>query len=308
MHKKKDNPQKLTTPQLIDYMKQDMGITFKIWDEQKAIDFLSKHNYFFRLKLYAEAFGQKTKKGKCIGVDFKHLVELSTLDMYIRKFLLKMTIDLEHYLKVKLVNDCQNNASDNGFEVVKKFLSKNPLIKNSLESTSRLASYSNNKFSKYFENLAVWNVVEILSFYDFTLFYQFYYTHFKIPCKWANHFDSVRRLRNVAAHNNCLLCSFTPITNFSFDVEKSMELVAGNKTLSPNIITTCMKVPLLNDFTIMISLYVQAVSSKEIQEKTFAELKDFFEKRMIYHKDYFENNTDIKNAYKFVKMLIDTYA
>ena len=60
---------KLTVQQIIDYCKNDLGITFNIMSEEKAADFLAKHNYFFRLKQYAE-FSEKTKTGKYIDVDF----------------------------------------------------------------------------------------------------------------------------------------------------------------------------------------------------------------------------------------------
>ena len=113
---------KLTVPEIIDYCKNELGITFNLMDEEMAKEFLKKNNFFFRLKQYCSTCPEQTKSGKYVGLDFGHLVELSTIDMFLRKLLLKMTIDLEHYLKVKLVNDCQNNPADNGYEVVEKFL------------------------------------------------------------------------------------------------------------------------------------------------------------------------------------------
>ena len=45
---------KLTVPEVIEYCKNDMGITFNLMDEQNAAEFLCKNNYFFRLKQYAD--------------------------------------------------------------------------------------------------------------------------------------------------------------------------------------------------------------------------------------------------------------
>ena len=45
-------PQKLTVPQIINYCKNDLGITFNLMDEEKAKEFLKKNNFFFRLKQY----------------------------------------------------------------------------------------------------------------------------------------------------------------------------------------------------------------------------------------------------------------
>ena len=37
-------------------------------------------------------------------------------------------------------------------------------------------------------------------------------------------------------------------------------------------------------------------------------IKDFFDGRMVYRKQYFENNTDIKNAYQFARKVLDYYS
>ena len=41
---------KLTVPEVIEYCKNDLGITFDLMDEEKAKEFLEKNNFFFRLK------------------------------------------------------------------------------------------------------------------------------------------------------------------------------------------------------------------------------------------------------------------
>ncbi|MBP5452300.1 MAG: hypothetical protein J6Y16_08700 [Treponema sp.] len=41
---------------------------------------------------------------------------------------------------------------------------------------------------------------------------------------------------------------------------------------------------------------------------TLKEIKDFFDDRMVYRKQYFENKPDIKNAYRFVRRILDYYS
>ena len=38
---------KLTVPEIIDYCKTNLGLTFNLISEEDAKDFLQKHNYFF---------------------------------------------------------------------------------------------------------------------------------------------------------------------------------------------------------------------------------------------------------------------
>ena len=277
-------------------------------NEADAKIFLEKHNYFFRLKQYAETCTQRTKSGKYIGLDFGHLVELSTIDMFFRKLILKMTIDLEHYLKVKLVNECQNNTTDDGYTVVNAFLGSHGAIKESTISGAKLAGYSGISFEKYIETPAVWNFIEMINFYDFINFYTFYYDHFKISCDYSKHFDSVRRLRNAAAHNICMLTSFKPVQNFKYDVSTSFELLQSNIGIGNGVISTCMKIPLLNDFTVMLSVYTKLITSPKIKEMTLKEISEFFDGRMILRKQYFELNTEIKHAYQFARKILAYYS
>ena len=69
-----------------------------------------------------------------------------------------------------------------------------------------------------------------------------------------------------------------------------------------------MKVPILHDFAVMLSVYTKIISSKPVRDITLQEAKDFFDNRMLYHKDYFDNFTDIKNAYSFARKLLDYYS
>ena len=299
---------KLTVSEIIEYCKNDLGITFNLMDENTAAEFLKKHNYFFRLKQYAETCQERTKSGKYVGLDFGYLVELSSIDMFLRKLIFKMTIDLEHYLKVKIVNDCQKNEADDGYEVVEKFLEKYPKVKESLLTGSRLAGYSGVDFEKYLAAPAVWNFIEMIGFYDFISFYSFYYDYFRLQCNYTKHFDSVRRLRNTTAHNVCLLCNFKPVPNFHYDLETSFELLQSNMGIGNGLISNSLKVPLLNDFAVMLSVYTKLVTSEKVKEKTLEEIKFFFDGRMIYHKDYFEGNSSVKNAYKFARAVLDHYS
>ncbi|MCR5046329.1 MAG: Abi family protein [Treponema sp.] len=299
---------KLTVPEIIDYCKNTLGLSFALMDEENAKTFLEKNNFFFRLKQYCSTCTEQTKSGKYIGLDFGHLVELSIIDMFLRKILLKMTIDLEHYLKVKLVNFCQNNPADDGYEVVEKFLESHLKIKDYISQTNRNTGYGENSFEKYLPAPAVWNFVEMITFADFISFYAFYYDFMRSDCEYIKHFDSVRRIRNACAHNVCMLSSFKPVQGFKSDLETNFELLGGNIGVGNGTISTCMKVPLLNDFAVMLSVYTKLISSPKIKEITFKEIKDFFDGRMVYKKQYFENNQDIKNAYHFARKVLDYYS
>jgi len=303
-----ERPEKLTVPEIIAYCKDTLGITFNIVDEDYASTFLGKQNYFFRLKQYVGICTNQTKSGKYVGLDFGHLVEMSTIDMYLRKILFKMTIDLEHYLKVKLVNDCQSNPADDGYEVVAAFLAENPKIASSIKTGFNLIGYYEKPFFRYTKAPAVWNFVEMIGFNEFISFYSFYYSFFRTDGGWSKQFDAVRKLRNAAAHNSCILCSFKPVQACPADLETTMELLNGNIGVGRGTISTMMKVPFLNDFAVLLSVYTKMATYHTVRDKTLEEVKAFFDGRMIRHKDYFQGFTEIKNAYSFARSVVEFYS
>ena len=310
MAKKESNQiygKKLTVPEIISYCKETLGITFNLKSEEEAAVFLAKHNYFFRLKQYAD-FGEKTKSGKFINVDFGQMVELSTVDMFLRKLILKMTLDFEHYLKVKIINDSQENPADDGYAVVESFLETHNRVRHLIENLNNSSNFYNRQvFEKYKETPSVWSIVEMLGFSDFIDFYAHYYQYFHQKCEYTPHFDSVRRLRNAAAHNTCMISNLKPQSWFKSDIEINFELLGANLEVGNGVISSCLKVPVLNDFAVMLSNYVKLISSPKIKEKTLEEMQEFFNGRMILHKDYFENVNEIKNAYHFAKDVLDYY-
>lgn len=301
---------KLTPPQIIDYCKKILGLSFNIMDEEHAKTFVEKQNYFFRLEQYLGICPEtgKTKSGKYIGLDFGHLVEMSTIDMYLRKILFKLTIDLEHYLKVKLVSDCQANPADDGYKVVSAFLDKNPKVRSSIQTGFKLIGYYEKHMFRYTKAPAVWNLVEMVDFNDFITFYSFYYDYFKKEGGWTKQFDAVRKLRNATAHNSCILCSFKPAAGFISDYETTFELIGGNIGITPGIISNMMRVPFLNDFSVLLSVYTKMATHPAVLEKSLNEVKEFFDGRMIQHKDYFKDFTEVKNAYRFARGVVEFYS
>ena len=84
---------------------------------------------------------------------------------------------------------------------------------------------------------AVWNIVELLEFNDFTIFYSFfysfYYDYFHLKSEFNSHIDSIRRIRNASAHNLCMLCNFRPVQKFNYDVEINFELLKADLGIGP---------------------------------------------------------------------------
>lgn len=95
----------LTASQQIEHLKL-RGVHFSLMSEDDARAYLEKNNNYFRLRAYRLGFPtveEGTRKGEYANLDFKMLVDLSIVDMLLRYEMLPLTLDVEHFAKVKLL-------------------------------------------------------------------------------------------------------------------------------------------------------------------------------------------------------------
>lgn len=174
------NGPKLTIDEQIADM-QAKGITFNIVNPNDAKKFLKYNNYYFKLKSYGKNYDKyyrTEKKGQYINLDFSYLQELSTLDMYLRKIILSMSLDIEHALKIQLLLDLSCNEQEDGYNIVKQYLDVDYMrIKSINDKIGKSAS--SDLITKHKENdntYALWEIVEVMSFGEFIDLYQLYYS------------------------------------------------------------------------------------------------------------------------------------
>lgn len=231
------NKPKLTSSQLIQKMKTDKGITFNLVSEAKAQKYLFNENNYLRTASYRKNYqkylnGQN--KGKYINLDFGYLKELAEIDSLLRTKLSKACFDLEHDLKIRLLQDSETNQKDDGYKIVENFLKANPYIVGKLEA-SCTSPFTTNLLNKYFavalvynnqkkrneykitafNDCPVWVFLELITFGDFIKFYEFYYKvmHIKMPIN-ISILKMLKNLRNACAHNNCLIADLQIGTTF----------------------------------------------------------------------------------------------
>lgn len=125
---KKEGDNILSVEQLVEKMK-NKGITFKYYDEDKAKEFLNNNNYYVKLTAYKTNFNKHDNK--YVGLDFLALKDLSTIDMYLKQWVLSACLSVEHSLKVNILKDIQERNIDE-FEIVKI------ILKNILELLTKL--------------------------------------------------------------------------------------------------------------------------------------------------------------------------
>ena len=155
------------------------GVKFEIISKEEAENYLGKNNNYFKLTAYRknfEKYDTGKDKDKYINLDFQMLIDLSIIDMRLRKCLLNIVLDLEHYTKIKLLNMVENTTKD-GYLLVEKYI-KNLNKKEHTVLEHELSrhienTYCGNLDCKYNKEYPIWVFIEIIPFGRLIKFYKF---------------------------------------------------------------------------------------------------------------------------------------
>lgn len=320
---KRTRKPKMTSRELVGKLRDEKGVSFKYVTEEKAEKYLAQVNNYFRTAAYRKNYQKYQKgasKGKYIDLDFAYLQELSIVDMHLRNLIMKMCIDIEHDLKVLLLEDLEHNQDEDGYFVVKQFLNSNPYILGKIEATSA-SPFTGNLINKYFvvkreyniqkgkrENKIIdfdcpaWVLMELLSFGDFIRFYEYYYGRQDSIPVGISMINLVKSLRNGCAHNNCIIADLNSGSSTApaeiYRIVKTMPDINKNqrqKKLSCRVVL---------EFVSMLCVY-DAVVSEKVKRHRVKELKQLFNIRIREKKEFFQKNELITSTFDFVYKVIN---
>lgn len=300
---------------------QDMvnkNIKFEVCSKEEAAKFLKYNNYYFKLKSYARNYNINSQTKKYYNLDFAYLVELSKLDMLIRKIILELSLDVEHYLKVRLMNDLSNNTEEDGYNIVRLFLQYYPNAQADIRSKADKYSFCSDLAEKHLDEcgepqkLAVWNIVELFSFGNFMELYKLYYQTYP-SFNYSDYLKSIKFIRNAAAHNNCMLSTLKkPNSLKKFSKTKKLANILGKIPEYRELDNTdaMMKNPIIHDFVTLLFVYndiMKVSATKNARNRKMEEICYLFcdaDGRIKKNKYYFEKNPYIKESYLFICNII----
>lgn len=301
---------KLTVKEQIEHIKRK-GIQFNIVTEEEAEEYLINNTYYFKLKAYAKNYDKyrnSERKGQYVNLEFAYLMDLATIDMHLRHLILRISVDLEHALKTRFLKDF-NQSDDDGYEIVREFLNGNPEILDAIKLKSA-NSYVKDLADKLFEDdFAIWNIIELLSLKDFLKLYESFYAKYPEVLSGHNMYypmQGIRKLRNAAAHNNCLINSLKkPYTGRIRYNNKVDTFVSRIPSLDRKSIKNNMSNQVIYDFITMIYVIDDMVLSADMKKTMVNDIHSLVHGRMIRNADYYRKESSICSAYEFVKKVVD---
>lgn len=295
------------------------GVRFSLMSEDDATVYLEKNNNYFRLRSYRTGFSKVEEGGRAgeyANLDFKMLVDLSIIDMLLRYEMLPLTLDIEHFAKVRLLTKIEKNGED-GYDAVANFIksydraNKAGAIENRIKNDIKQGEsspYIRDLVAKYPNfDYPAWAFIEVISFGTFNYFYKFCGKRFGDK-DMINEFyllQSVKSLRNACAHNNCIINDLKagePQRKASFLVSQALGSV-------PGIGSSQRKAKLSNEriqqIVTTFYLHRQLASSGVLKHR--AKSLERFSERMNQNLDFYTGNLQIKTGFEFLSKIIEAW-
>ena len=307
--------------EMVPYLKQK-NIKFKIMSEESAEKYLKDNNNYFNVTAYKHNFERYFIDGefvdKFIDLDFAYLKDMSIIDHRVRLVLFKMIIDIEHYLKVRILNLIENIDDEDGYRIINMYLEKDfndEIFPKKLHSNifKKVGSeYYNNNFSKYIihknkklENLPVCQFLEIITFGELVNFYEFFSKEYNLKYEVRNVFilREVGKLRNAVAHNSCVLSDLDKKDNQYKPDHRIIEFLTkcGINKEARNLKLSNSRI---RQITYTLYIFNEIVTSDGVKRNVIDDINELFFDRIILHKEYYNNNELLKSIYNYFKKII----
>jgi len=292
----------------------EKGVKFDLISNEEAEKYLKENNNYFKLVSYRKNFSKYengSNQGNYIDLDFGMLIDLSIIDMRLRKTMLSIVLDLEHYSKVRLLSKVENFNKD-GYIIVEEYIKDLKLkkeyeyLENEINKNIR-GTYCGDIVAKYKGEYPIWAFVEIIPFGRFVNFYMFVANKLndKLMKDEAYLLKNVRELRNACAHNNCIINNLKSSTSkykTNYKILNEIAKLGFSKKTRDNKMSNAR----IQQIVTLLYLNKTITTSQGVlkyQNEILHDLKI----RIEHHLHYYDTNELVQTSLKFLNKIVDNW-
>jgi abortive infection bacteriophage resistance protein len=303
-----------TVDEQIEHLKSK-GVTFDLCSVEEARETLSDKTYYFKLAAYRILFDKRVggkHDGEYVGLDFGHLKDLAAIDHMLRYTLLPMTLDVEHFAKVKLIREATERADEDGYSIVDDYLAslseRNRSIRENEMERLKRDGFSGGMARKYDEDKPVWVLVELLSFGGFINFYLYCADRWNDRQMRSEHYllRQAQAVRNACAHSTDIINGFAPSEASTIRTPKAVALALAEIGVNKRARRLKMSNPRIQQITMMAFAYRELVVGSHTKEMCRSLIKAM-EHRATEHADWYSNADSVASAYRFLSRIFDSW-
>lgn len=324
--KMSESKPKMKSSELVEKIKSK-GIDISPHTEEEIETYLLNRNNFFRVCSYRKNYQKYlngSNKGKYIDLTFDQLKALAILDMKIRKAVLSICIDVEHSLKMKMLQDFESSSED-GYAIIQNFfntpngakVANNIVQKHNSIYIKDLASkyiYPKESDEVYVSttkdgqevnlDVSIWALLELMSFGDLLNFYFFYYDNNKVSSLKRpipnGILHKVKNIRNACAHNNCILNNLSDHSaNVPGPIGKYLQQIDICKSSRKKLRCSAL-------CEIVCSFYcLDKLATEPVKKHNYNELSAILAGFYTKYYSLFAKNELVKTSLDFLKSIVD---
>ncbi|WP_158275774.1 Abi family protein [Bifidobacterium catulorum] len=246
------------------------GVQFQIFNETQAKEYLDHRINLFKIKRFRINF--RWEEGEYQGVDFAHLADLASVDYQLRLFCGYIAGRVEHDLKLRFNHLLMLDAQHDGYAVANLIDPRQEYVfEGEADFRDRSKKFSHSPYTEdyirsYLSEPEIWNLWEIFDLSALFNAYKDYLATLQKKDHLTKLFGSVRRLRNAAAHNTCLLIGVprrnAPRTEY---IDSCLKALFNNSIPTPTG-SVIKKSQLAYDFASLLCAFLIATQSEEARK------------------------------------------
>lgn len=280
------------------------NIKFNIVHEADALDIMRNDFSFYKIWSYTSLFEKYRSGDNCglfVNLDFGQLYYLAKIDSELSCILMCMCLDVEEKLKTKLIFDAEKICDTNSLLIEyynndRKYLEHNYTADNNdtINNKNIIGTITQMSFAEFLD-VAQFGTLERLIHYFYRKYaFDMYGVDF-LP--FEAHLSSVRRIRNIVAHNNSILNKLAIQTDY-YDLK--MLAFLGQQGIKNRTLHTNMSKLMISDLCGFFDIYFNLINKRSTVEL----LEDFDKNCIQEYKHFFINHDLLESSYNFLKNAI----
>lgn len=319
-------PKPFRTPEELIEKLSEKGVKFeKGYTREDAKKYLISNNNYYKLTSYRKNFFLNADE-KYNDLDFEYLVNLAKVDMLFRYHVIRMTLDIEHFEKVRLLNFLKLK-NDDGYFIVESF--REHLRTKSEEKLNELEKeIDHNSTSIYCrdminhikpgQKMPVWVFVEVIAFGRFREFFEFCAKRYndKSLIDESYRLKTIKSIRNAAGHSNCIINDLRLAdsleTNSTNDLNKKTlnkfkqifrEYSQNTHEYEPDLIQNDR----IKEIITLFYTHSRILPSDSMKTHYKHELTSFVSQMNSYTEDFRNSNIFVNNACTIIEKLVENW-
>ena len=295
----------------------NLGISFNHITKDSAERIMKREYAYNKLMEYSSLFDIYTstdKAGRFVSLDFSYFYDIACIDSEVRKIIMVMCLDVEQALKTIIISDI--NKYEWNSSIVSDFVATDSeFIQNAYSEDNVNVLSQNGLKVKNVGETDLNTFLEIVSFGTLQRFVKYVYDKKSSDlCESSIRaiepfLDSIRILRNAAAHNNAVLCRISEVASEKLTLCKNNIIVRaflGSKGIKHRNLDTNLSRTVISDMCSLIHSYCKIRPSLNA-ESTLEHILSFMKGRCLEHREFYDKNTRLCSVYQFMLNTVEIY-